>query len=419
MKKICLWLTCLVISLGASDGLLDSVRPVVPVKEVEAFKKISAVYDSNKPEALKLLRKLPESRSAVFDYLEGGINLTNREMETALKFFEKSVKKFPDFYKAHLILAGIYLGNNDYDKALKSYSKVVTLGRADGAVWKNLAYINIQQKNYLAAEQAYQNARIFLPKDDSIDQSFVQLRLMQGDFQAALNVASELLDKDTKNQTMWKTVIDCLNNLNRPKEALRHFELYARLFELGENERMQLASLYYNQEQFRDAAAQYAFVQGKQAIAALKNRVVCLNELGDHKAVLNLLDRDLEQVYIKDRELLYIMRADANLNLDQSAKAKQDFEKALEYNSQNAQTLFALAEIAEANENHQEAIRYYELASKDPLYRSAAFMRQARLYLTMELYGLALKAAESAKLSDKSPAVLRFYEQVKKLADQH
>jgi tetratricopeptide (TPR) repeat protein len=409
----------LCVSLGLQASMLDGVRPVVPVKEVESFKKISALYDVNKVEAYKLLKVLPKERSAVFDYLEGGIHMANEQVDKALAQFESAIKKFPDFYKAHVIVGSIYLNQKNYDKALKTYSKIVTLGRADGRTWKNLAYLHIQKKNYLAAEQAYQSARVFLPKDKSLDQNFLQLRLLQNDYQAALNLALELLDKDETNQSLWKTVIDCLNRLDRQKEALHHYEIYAKLFSLTDQERMQLAGLYYNQKLYQDAVDQYAKVEGSEKVSALRNQVLCLNELEQYTQVLDLLKGDLQQYAFGDREKLFVSRAQAAMNLNKFSDAKQDYLKALEYNSQNSQILFALAELYEQAEDRKEALRYYGLASKEQIYRSASLMRQARLYLMDKQYRLALKAAQDAKLSDNSDAVKRFYEQVKQVAEKY
>ena len=418
MKFIYVLIT-LCVSLSLQASLLDGVRPVVPIKEVESFKKIDALYDTNKVEAYKLLKALPKSRSAVFDYLEGGIHMANEQVDKGLAQFESAIKKFPNFYQAHLIVGSIYLNQKNYDKALNTYSKIVTLGRADGRVWKNLAYLHIQKANYLAADQAYQSARVFLPNDKSLDQNFLQLRLLQNDYQAALNLALELLEKDEANQSLWKTVIDCLNRLERQKEALHHYEIYAKLFTLTDQEHMQLASFYYNQKLYADAVAQYGLVKGVEKVAALKNQVLCLNELELYEQVLQLLKGDLEQHAFADREKLYLSRAQAAMNLNKFSDAKKDYLKALEHNSQNGQVLFSLAELYEQAEHRKEAVRYYGLASKEQLYRSASLMRQARLYLMDKNYKLALKAAQDATLTDDSATVKRFYEQVKRTTEKY
>ena len=77
----------------------------------------------------------------------------------------------------------------------------------------------------MAAEHAYQSARVFLPEDASLDQNFLQLRLMQLDYQRALNLGLELLAKDEQDKVVWKAVIDCFYNLDRAKQALHHYEL--------------------------------------------------------------------------------------------------------------------------------------------------------------------------------------------------
>ena len=176
---------------------------------------------------------------------------------------------------------------------------------------------------------------------------------------------------------------------------------------------MQLAAFYYNQKLYKDAAEQYGKVKGGEQMAALKNQVLCLNELEHYDQVLELLKGDLGQYDFADREELYLTRAEASMNLNKFSGAKQDYLKALEYNSQNGKTLFALAELYEQAGDHKEALRSYGLASKEALYRSASLMRQSRLYLMDKQYSLALKAAQDASLMDKSPAVQRFYEQVK------
>jgi tetratricopeptide (TPR) repeat protein len=394
----------------------SSLEPIVPSKEVAAYREVMGLLETKPVEALSRLQKLPVGRSAIFDYLEGALLLNDKKLALAEKSFLKALKKFPHFYRVHLSLVSVYLSQDDSEKALTHLYEVVKSGRADGDTWKNIVYCHINNKSYQAAEEALENVRIFLPKDKSLDKTFLDLYLQQSNYVKALPLALELLDKTPKEKANWQSVINCYLQLEKPNEALRHYLLFERVFKLSNTETMQLAGLLYNHGLYKQASLRYAQITGDMANRAILNRASCFVESEDFAGLLDSLKEKLKKAKPAESEKYHLLRGDAYRALNKIAEAKKEYLEALKYNSTNATTNFNLAQIFDKEGDYPQALQRYEKSLGNSFYRSSAYMRKARIYVLQKEYTLALDEAEKALAIDDSQQVKAFCEQIKKLA---
>ncbi|MCM8535291.1 MAG: tetratricopeptide repeat protein [Lentisphaeraceae bacterium] len=391
-------------------------EPVVPAKEVPTYRKVVESIKSNPAEAQKLLDAMPATRSAIFDYLEGALLFNAEQGKKAEAHFLKAIEKFPDFFRAHESLSAFYLQEEIYDKALDHLFKVVKFGRAGESTWKNIAYSHINNGNFKAAEEALENVRIFTPKDKTLDATFLDLFLQQNDYKRALPLAMELLDKNSKEKKYWHAVISCYQYVENSKEALRHFLLYDRLFDLTNDEKMRLAGMLYNDGLYKQAGEYYGQVTGKLQSKALLNKASCALEMQDYKALLITLKEPLQKATPDQQEKYFLLKGNSFLALDDSKNALKAFEQALKFNSTNFTVNFQLAQIYDDMKQYDKALDRYERASKGTYYASSALMRKARIHLLKKESKQALEAAERALQIDDSKQVKSFYNRVKQLA---
>ena len=59
-------------------------------------------------------------------------------------------------------------------------------------------------------EESFENVRIFMPEDKSLDKKFLEIYLQQQNYEKALPLAQELLKKNPQEKRYWNIVISGL-----------------------------------------------------------------------------------------------------------------------------------------------------------------------------------------------------------------
>ena len=129
-------------------------------------------------------------------FLQAVIFIDLQMEKRAVTFLQKSLEKFPTFYQARLTLAQLLLKANNYKDALPQLIEVVKLGRADGAIWKNISVCHLELKKYDSAVLALNQARIFTPDDKSLDQALLNIYIRQQNFVKTEELAKQMIDQN-------------------------------------------------------------------------------------------------------------------------------------------------------------------------------------------------------------------------------
>ncbi|MEW5819303.1 MAG: tetratricopeptide repeat protein [Cyanobacteriota bacterium] len=103
----------------------------------EAFLKCNT---SNDLMAKRILRKVQESKRVAYHNLNVGVaqQQRNKWAEAALAY-QKSIKTYPNFSKAHMNLGGIYYRSEKYEEAIKCWEAAIKLEPGHGNSHCNLA----------------------------------------------------------------------------------------------------------------------------------------------------------------------------------------------------------------------------------------------------------------------------------------
>ncbi|MCC6590322.1 MAG: tetratricopeptide repeat protein [Bryobacterales bacterium] len=80
------------------------------------------------------------------------------ELESAKKYYEKSVKLKPDYAEAVNNLGTIYYASKSYRRAVRQYSRALRLAPNSASIYSNLGTAWFARKNYQKATEAYQKA---------------------------------------------------------------------------------------------------------------------------------------------------------------------------------------------------------------------------------------------------------------------
>jgi len=87
-------------------------------------------------------------KKAVKEYEKGLQANADKNAETAIRHFQKSIELAPDFYPAHNELGLAYMAKSDFPSAQKQFEEVVRLSQSDAEGSLNLANVFLLTKRY-------------------------------------------------------------------------------------------------------------------------------------------------------------------------------------------------------------------------------------------------------------------------------
>jgi tetratricopeptide (TPR) repeat protein len=100
--------------------------------------------------------------------------------------YEKLVSLYPNDERAHNLLAGFYFGQLDDQKAIDEYNKAVSINSNYSPTYNSLGYAYRRAENYAESEKAFQKYITLLPDDPNPYDSYAELLLKEGKFDAAI-----------------------------------------------------------------------------------------------------------------------------------------------------------------------------------------------------------------------------------------
>jgi len=387
-------------------------EPIIPAEQGKLYNQIVDLRNSDPKAALAKFSELPDKYSPAFDFLRAVI-LIDQKLESRSKaFLKEALKKLPTFYQARLTFAQVLLKENNYKDALPELLQIVKLGRADGQLWKSISICHLELKNYSAAESCLTQAKIFLPKDQSIDQALLNCYITQEDFLKAEKLAEKLLDENKDNKNYWQAYIQSLIENKKRKKALVHQQLLVSLFKVDDNDIKLLADMYFNDGVFLKAADLYLKVQGQLSGKSILQAARCFVNASTYEKVVGIL-KNVEKLSPSQKSEFYTLKGQAFLKLGKSKDALSSFLNALKFNSQNSYVQFYIAELYEDLNKTTEAIDYYSRASANKDFYVNSKLRKARIYINLNQNQKALEEVLEVREKHKSETIESFYNYLK------
>jgi tetratricopeptide (TPR) repeat protein len=390
---------------------LLALEPTVPREQKSQYQEIIALLTKDQDKALLKLSKMNAERSAIFDYLEGTILLDKDQKDKALNQFSQAVKKLPEFTRAHKALAYIYLEKTQHKRALKHLTLVISQGSADASTWKNLAYVHMSLENWQAAWFAFENVRLFDPENPQLEKYFLDIRMRQENYSEALLIAKEIISKTPQDRNTWLTYISCLNQVKKPAEALANFILFEQLFELNDSEKLNLAGLYYSQENYLAAAKYFGQVTGELKVDAKLRQAYSLMNVQKFTEAAEILAR-LKKLDFNKKESYLQTYAQVQMNLGKTKEAIKLYQEALKYNANSSLTLMAIAQLADQDADYALAIDFYTRCMKHKELKTNALLRRSRIYLIQTQWSLAEDDAKAVIDSDADKSSKAFAQSI-------
>jgi tetratricopeptide (TPR) repeat protein len=138
--------------------------------------------------------KVSEGERLMILSLEAG---GNADPGKALAHQEELVAKYPDDERAHFLIAGTYLGRQEYDKAIEHYRKATELNPTFSPAYNSLGYAYRPLEKYAEAETAFKKYIELIPNDPNPYDSYAELLMKTGRFDESIAQYRKALQVDS------------------------------------------------------------------------------------------------------------------------------------------------------------------------------------------------------------------------------
>lgn len=147
-----------------------------------------------------------------------------KEHETALVFFGRSLQLDPTFTYTHTLSGYEYMANEDFEKAIACFRSAIRSDDRHYNAWYGIGAIYHRQEKYDLAEYHFQRAVSINPQSSVLRCNLGMSQYSNGKPLQALDTLAEAFRLDPNNPQARFQRATIYVSLNRPEEALRELE---------------------------------------------------------------------------------------------------------------------------------------------------------------------------------------------------
>ena len=393
-------------SFNGSYRINARIEPAVSSEErglLVSIQKLMA--DGKREDALKKLQSSPLVKSsAAIAYNAGNIQFELGQLKGAAVSYQKALKIFPSFRRAHRNLAFVYVREDDWEKAVPELEEAIRLGDQDGATYGQLAYGRMQKEQYASAMQAYRLAQVTQPESIDWKAGVAQcLQYLQRN-EEALALIDEVIAARPNEVSYYLLQSSIQLSMNKQDDAITNLELVRRLGKLDAENHILLATLH-----LRSGCAKLARplmmtaleLEVKPPIATSLNALEFVTQIRDWKLAQDFASA-VEKAYpeIKETKLkIQQQRLMALIDIDSGENPKrgaQVLESLIGQNPLDAPSLILLARYRITERRHQEAEMLLQQAARIEGSAYESQVELAKLYVATTRYPDALAQLDKA-----------------------
>jgi len=148
-----------------------------------------------------------------------------KDHETALVFFKRSLQLEPDFTYTHTLSGYEYMSNEDFDKATACFRQALRSDERHYNAWYGLGAIYHRQEKFDLAEYHFERAVSIHPCSSVLRCNLGMAQYANGKAYQALETLSEAFRLDPRNPQARFQRATIYSALHRPAEALTELEI--------------------------------------------------------------------------------------------------------------------------------------------------------------------------------------------------
>jgi tetratricopeptide (TPR) repeat protein len=343
------------------------------------------------------------------------------DYEKAGIYLRRAVKAFPNFRRAHRQLGTLYAQQGQYDLALRSLSRCVELGGADGALYGTIGLAHLAKQNYVSAASAFRSALLLQPNSMDWRTGLARALFGQRNFTEAAALLGELIEKYPERQEFWMLQANAYLGMKDNARAAENFEILDRMGKATADNLNTLGDIYINEQKPALAVRAYtravqldpsrAATVGVRAADILASRSAYAEAQSLVEAVTKTAGDQMPPA--EQRKLLKV-QARIAMASGKGGEAAEALEKVVAGDPLDGDAIMLLAGHYQKSGQQEKAVFLYERAANIEAFEADAKVRLAQLYVTMNRMGDAIPLLKRAQELKPREAVAKYLEEIEK-----
>uniref|UniRef100_A0A7S3KXQ0 UDP-N-acetylglucosamine--peptide N-acetylglucosaminyltransferase SPINDLY n=1 Tax=Amphora coffeiformis TaxID=265554 RepID=A0A7S3KXQ0_9STRA len=211
----------------SAQRCLEAMQSIDPSR-VKGLELLSTVYWQLKKEmelanlahiVVENFRNTPEAWCVV-----GNCFSLQKDHETSLVFFKRSLQLDPHFAYTHTLAGYEYMANEDFDKAIKCFREALRVDDRRYNAWYGLGAIFHRQEKFNMAEYHFEKAVSLHPSSSVLRCNLGMAQYANGNTSSALDTLAEANRLDPRNPQARFQRATIFTSINRPADALAELE---------------------------------------------------------------------------------------------------------------------------------------------------------------------------------------------------
>lgn len=401
------------------------IEPRVTIEERDRMQKVLGFMSSGEMDkAAGLLEKSRgDKANALYDFMLANILFQQEKIDQAAGIYQIAVEKYPKFRRAWRNLGLIYVRMNEFEKALPALTRVIELGGSDSLTYGLLGFAYSSVENHLSAESSFRMAVLLDPATIDWKMGLARSLFKQERYAEAVSLCDSLISGNPDRADFWLLQANAYIGLNQPLKAAENYELVDHIGKSTIDSLNMLGDVYINEGLYEMAVDAYIRAMGKgtqykieRAIRAAK----ALTARGEIKETRKLIDsiKALHggQLSTEDNKDLLKLRARMAVAEGSGGEEARVLEEIVGLDPLDGEALILLGQHSNRNGDTERAVFYYERAANIEKYEADARVRHAQLLVGMGKYDEALPLLRKAQQLKPRDDVLKYMEQVERIA---
>lgn len=401
------------------------IEPRVTIEERDRMQKVLGFMSSGEMDkAAGLLEKSRgDKANALYDFMLANILFQQEKIDQAAGIYQIAVEKYPKFRRAWRNLGLIYVRMNEFEKALPALTRVIELGGSDSLTYGLLGFAYSSVENHLSAESSFRMAVLLDPATIDWKMGLARSLFKQERYAEAVSLCDSLISGNPDRADFWLLQANAYIGLNQPLKAAENYELVDHIGKSTIDSLNMLGDVYINEGLYEMAVDAYIRAMGKgtqykieRAIRAAK----ALTARGEIKETRKLIDsiKALHggQLSTEENKDLLKLRARMAVAEGSGGEEARVLEEIVGLDPLDGEALILLGQHSNRNGDTERAVFYYERAANIEKYEADARVRHAQLLVGMGKYDEALPLLRKAQQLKPRDDVLKYMEQVERIA---
>lgn len=411
--------------LIGSYGFLSEAEPRLNAEEQAFFTEtiVPLLREDTQKAIPELKSRIKPEASAVFDYTLGTVYFQSGDLSNAVKYYEQSLAKFPDYRRAQKNLALALVRDGRYEEAIRPLARTISLGAGDGKTFGLLGFAYMDQGKYFSALAAYQQAMLFEPDTIDFKLGIVKCQIALAEYSAALALLDELLQQYPDRANLWTLQANIFIQTDRNTQAAVNFEVLRKMGKATTENLMMLGDLYMAQEYPDLALPAYLEAINKEGAENASRSLRAAEILTSRGAwtqatALFKKIRASEGASLGDNEELKLLKLEAKVAMANGAgpEAIDVLEKIIQRNPLDGEALILAGDYYAKSGEREKAEFRYETAGKISGFEPDALLKRAQLAVQAQKYTQAVELLRQAQKIRPRDNVQRYLEKVEQVA---